>query len=40
LNKWGYSYNYSRKGWEITQVPQTAKERLTEILLREYGLDV
>lgn len=40
LTKWGYSYEYSRKGVEITRQPETAEERLSEIIIREYDLDI
>ena len=40
LVKWGYSYNYSRKGVEIISQPQTAKERLSEMMIRKYDLDI
>lgn len=40
LAKWGYSYNYSRKGVEIISQPQTAKEKLSEIMIRKYDLDI
>lgn len=40
LTKWGYSFEYSRKGVEITRQPETAEERLSEIIIREYDLDI
>ena len=40
LMKWGYSYEYSRKEVKITQIPTTADERLAELLIREYDIDV
>lgn len=40
LLKWGYSFEYSRKAVTITRKPQTADERLAEILIRKYNLDV
>lgn len=40
LTKWGYSFNYSRKEVTITRIPTTADEKLAEILIREYNLDI
>lgn len=40
LQKWGYSYEYSRKSVTLTKAPSTADERLAEILIREYDIDV
>lgn len=40
LNKWGYSYEYSRKAVIITRQPQTADERLSEIMIRVYDMDI
>lgn len=40
LVKWGYSFEYSRKGVLITRAPETANEKLAEILIREYDLDI
>ena len=40
LTKWGYGFRYSTPEVIITSKPETAEERLTEILAREYGLDV
>ena len=40
LVKWGYHYDYSTKGVQITKAPTTANEKLSEILIREYDLDV
>lgn len=40
LMKWRYSFEYSSKGVLITKVPETAEERLSEILIREYGIDI
>lgn len=40
LEKWGYSYdNPSRKGMTITRAPETAEEKLKEILYRVYDID-
>lgn len=40
LEKWGYEYNYSRSGVEITRKPELPEERLKEILIRKLNLDV
>lgn len=40
LDKWGYEYEYSRSGVEITGKPETAEERLREILIQKLNLDV
>lgn len=41
LDKWGYGYtDWTRNGVRITYIPTTAAERLAEIMIREYGLDV
>jgi len=40
LIKWGYSFKYSRKEVTITRIPTTADEKLAEILIREYNLDI
>ena len=40
LTKWGYSFKYSRKEVTITRVPTTADEKLAEILIRGYDLDI
>ena len=40
LEKWGYEYNYSRSGVEITGKPDLPEERLKEILIRKLNLDV
>lgn len=40
LANWGYSYEYSRKGVEITRQPETAEEKLSEIIVRNYGIDI
>ena len=40
LEKWGYEYNYSRSGVEITGKPTLPEERLKEILIRKLNLDV
>lgn len=40
LTKWGYSFVYSRKAIQITAAPSTAQERLNELLIREFDLDI
>ena len=40
LEKWGYEYNYSRSGVEITGKPELPEEKLKEILIRKLNLDV
>lgn len=40
LKKWGYEYTYSIKGVQILKVPETAEEKLAELMLKEYKLDV
>ena len=40
LSKWGYKYNYSRNSIEITSAPEGAAARLTEIMIREFKLDI
>ena len=40
LRKWGYKYNYSRKGVEIIEAPISATAKLSEILIRHYGIDI
>ena len=40
LVKWGYEYNYSKSGVEITGKPELPEERLKEILIRKLNLDV
>ena len=41
LSKWGYGYQYIRnKGVEITSKPETPEERLAEILIRAYNIDI
>lgn len=40
LSSWGYSYEYSRKGVCITRKPQAPIERLTEIMVRVYDIDI
>lgn len=40
LSKWGYEYEYSRAGVQILQSPETPEDRLREVLIRDYGMDV
>ena len=40
LTNWGYGYEYSRKGVNIFKAPTSAAERLSEIMIRNYGLDI
>lgn len=40
LNNWGYEYNYSRHGVEITKVPTSAEEKLNELLIRKLNLSI
>ena len=40
LRHWGYGYEYSRSGVQITRRPETAEERLAEILYRHYEINV
>ena len=40
LEKWGYEYDYSRSGVQITGKPELPEERLKEILIRKLNLDV
>ncbi|MBU5626184.1 hypothetical protein KQI82_04510 [Oscillibacter sp. MSJ-2] len=40
LEKWGYEYDYSRSGVEITGKPDLPEEKLKEILIRKLNLDV
>ena len=41
LTKWGYEWEWKNgRGVVITKAPQTAKERLAEIMNRKFGLDI
>ncbi len=40
LKKWGYRYNYKTAGVTILSRPITAEERLAELLIRQYNIDV
>jgi hypothetical protein len=39
LDKWGYEDLYTSKQVTITKIPETAEEKLREILIRELQLD-
>lgn len=39
LTNWGYSFEYSRRSVNITRIPETATERLSELMIRCYDLD-
>ena len=40
LTKWGYGYDWMRDGVRITHTPATPEERLQEILLRQFKVDI
>ena len=40
LLKWGYSFEYSRKQVKILRAPTSAAERLSELMIRLYDLDI
>ncbi len=40
LIKWGYGYDWLRGGAVITHVPSTPKERLKEMLIRQFHIDI
>ena len=40
LDKWGYKYNYTRTAVTITDKPQTAQERLKELLIRGLKVNI
>lgn len=40
LTRWGYSYEYSRKAVTIIKAPTAAIERLSEIMIRAYDMDI
>lgn len=40
LTNWGYSFEYSRRSVNITRIPETATERLSELMIRCYDLDI
>ena len=40
LTKWGYGFDYKTEGATILSVPTTAEERLKEIAIRQFNIDV
>lgn len=40
LQKWGYSYEYAKQGTTIIRQPETPEERLKELLIRKWKIDV
>ena len=40
LDKWGYAYEYKPSSIIITRRPETAEERLAELMIRQFELDV
>lgn len=40
LMKWGYGYDWTRGGATITYVPNTPQEKLKEILIRRFRLNI
>ena len=40
LTKWGYGYDWMRNGVAITHVPDLPEERLQEILIRQFQVDI
>ena len=40
LTNWGYDYEYSRKGANITRAPESAEERITEMMIRIFDIDI
>ena len=38
--KWGYGYDWTRGGATITYVPNTPQEKLKEILIRRFRLNI
>lgn len=40
LTKWGYGYDWMRDGVRITHTPTTSEERLQEILIRQFHVDI
>ena len=40
LERWGYGYEFvPRKGFLITKIPETAEEKLVELLRRVFHVD-
>lgn len=40
LSKWGYGFDYKPEAVTILRKPETAKERLAEIVYRCFGIDI
>lgn len=40
LTNWGYSFSEVKKGFRITRAPETAQERLSELMIRIFDIDV
>ncbi len=40
LSEWGYGYDWMPYGIQITHIPETKEERLKEILLRKFHVDI
>ena len=40
LTNWGYSFSYGKKSFTITRAPETAQERLAEIIIRVFDIDI
>ena len=40
LTNWGYDWQYEKKSFTIIKKPETAKEKLSEILMRGYDMDI
>lgn len=40
LTNWGYQWSYGKKSFTITAIPQTAVEKLSEIMMRRYDMDI
>ena len=40
LSRWGYSFDYTTQAVTILRKPETAKERLAEIVYRCFGMDI
>ena len=40
LMKWGYGYDWMRHGVNITHIPDKPEEKLQEILIRQFHVDV
>ena len=40
LTKWGYTFEYKTKQTTITRIPTTPEEKLNEILVRKFDMDI